>query len=198
MDRAESEVSGVEGLDPAGLLPVSGEGTVLVGYTSRGQAVRLEAEKFEIYLHEEGLEWVSHQRSERGRATAPGRERFLRSAKLLLGTVRGEPAGFDRVLGLPVELVPETDPRRLQRSPLAVRLLVRGRPRGKVLVRAISQARPGEILAARTDDQGLVHFELEAVGRWLIKAVVMEPAIDDAEADWRSWWSSLTFDVSSR
>ena len=64
--------------------------------------------------------------------------------------------------------------------------------------RYINDRWTGTDLISRTDDQGLVHFELEAVGRWLIKAVVMEPAIDDAEADWRSWWSSLTFDVSSR
>ena len=44
--------------DPAGLVRVGSPGLAIVGYESRNSSVALEAEKFEKYLGEEGLEML--------------------------------------------------------------------------------------------------------------------------------------------
>ncbi len=44
-------------------------------------------------------------------------------------------------------------------------------------------------------DQGRVIFAVDLAGPWLVKAVHMEAAPENARADWASWWASLTFQV---
>ena len=87
-------------------------------------AVTLDADKFEKYLGEEGLERIIGMRRERGEGDKPGREVFSRSAKTLVIAGDGGAQGFDRVLGLTLELVLLKDPRkRGPNQPLPIELL---------------------------------------------------------------------------
>jgi len=56
-----------------------------------------------------------------------------------------------------------------------------------------ADADPSQPLTALTDDKGRFVFSLNRTDLWLIKAVPIE-RIDD-EADWQSWWASLTSEV---
>ncbi len=58
----------------------------------------LEAQKFEDYLRDEGLERIIDQRNKNGQSAAPGRERFYRCAKALLD-IPGPASGTAHVLG---------------------------------------------------------------------------------------------------
>ena len=46
---------------------------------------------------------------------------------------------------------------------------------------------------ARSDTDGRVRLPLQRAGRWLVKAVHMVPAPAGANAEWASYWASLTF-----
>jgi uncharacterized GH25 family protein len=50
-------------------------------------------------------------------------------------------------------------------------------------------------LSARSDKDGRVRFRLPRAGMWMVKAVHMIAAQPDAQADWQSFWASLTFDL---
>jgi uncharacterized GH25 family protein len=107
----------------------------------------------------------------------------------------GGSAGFDRVVGLPLELVPLADPTTLvPGSTLPLRLAWQGKPVAGIQVAAISRLDPKHPLAARTDAGGNVAFTLPRGGEWLIKAVKIAPS-KDAGADFESVWTSLTFSV---
>jgi uncharacterized GH25 family protein len=70
-------------------------------------------------------------RAARDQLDQPGREIYSRCAKALLVTpgADSESGGFDREIGLPLELVPERPPARLSEGEaLPVRLLHEGRP----------------------------------------------------------------------
>jgi uncharacterized GH25 family protein len=196
-ERGETPIDGLPGADPAGEFRVSGPGLVWIAYRSGRSPVSLEADKFEKYLVEEGLESVSALRRQRGESGKPGREVFSRSVKSLLVA---EPAGagakgFDRALGLPLELVFRKDPFRAVPGKLPLSLLADGKPLSGALVVAMEQSAPESRVSGRTDAKGGVALDLSRKGIWLIKAVRMTPAPAGVDADWESVWTSLTFEV---
>jgi uncharacterized GH25 family protein len=196
---AETPVPGVPNTEPAGFTALQVPGLHTVVYESGRSAVELDATKFETYLKEEGLEAISARRARQGKTAAPAREVFSRSAKALVAVGDGSGPGFDRVLGLRLELVAEKNPYALSGGgELPVRLLYEGKPLAGALVMALQRGRPGAVSAVRSDSKGRATLKLDRPGLWLIKAVHMIPAPADAGADWESFWASLTFTLPSR
>lgn len=197
---AETPVPGVPGSDPAGFITLTSPGLSTITYASGRAPVQLDAAKFETYLTEEGLEAVSAWRAKRGQTAAPVKEVFSRCAKAYLKVGGTSGPGYDRVLGLTLELVPEKDPTALvpaaSGSDLPVRLLYRGKPLAGALVTAFSRDKPDARITARTDAAGRARLRLDRPGDWLVKAVHMIPAPADAGADWESFWASLTFETA--
>jgi uncharacterized GH25 family protein len=189
-------IGGRLGAEPAAEIDVGEPGIAVVGYRSHPQPVELPAPEFERYLATEGLEAVIRERAARGSSAAPGREIFSRAAKALLAVGGGRPAsGFDRALGLTLELIPERSPWTLRTGDeLPVVLEYEGRPLAGALVMALHGS--GERLASiRSDAAGRVRVPLSRSGVWMVKAVHMTPAPAGANADWESVWASLTFEM---
>jgi uncharacterized GH25 family protein len=182
-EAGETPLQGRTGADPAGVFVPRAPGVFAVGYASRATPIELEPAKFAAYLDQEGLPRVR-----------PGRELFSRCAKALLPVGDGG-AGFDRVLGLELELVPEQSPFTLAPGDeLALRLLYAGRPLAGALVDARQRGEPATA-SARTDAEGRVRLRLPAPGFWLIAAVHMTEAAPGQGAEWESLWASLSFVV---
>jgi len=190
-------VLGQDAAEPAGLLRPTGPGGVrVIGYRSLPAPHWLEGHAFERYLEEEGLADVIEVRRLRGQSNRPGREIYSRSAKALIRIGNETGGEADRRLGLPLELVLLTNAADLQRgAPLSLKLLYLGAPVRGVLVSAFNEHAPDAAIAARTDAAGTVTFPASQAGMWLIKAVHMVPAPPGAEADWESFWASLTFEI---
>jgi uncharacterized GH25 family protein len=158
--------------------------------------VQLSAEKFNQYLKEEGLDAVAAARARRNESGAGAREIFSRCAKSLVLAGPATEAQGDRPLGFSLELMTEKNPYagRIGQD-LPFRLTYENRPLAGTLVVAINRQNPSEKLSARTDANGRVHFKLPRGGMWLVKAVHMVPAPAAANADWVSFWASLTFEL---
>ena len=192
----ETPVPGVAGAEPAGFATVTAPGLNLITYASGRSSVELDAAKFETYLADEGLETIKAQRAKKGQTAAPAKEVFSRYAKSYLAVGGAGGPGYDRVLGLTLELVPEKDPTALTAgADLPVRLLYLGKPLPGVLVAAFTRDRPDARVTTRTDAAGRARLRLDHPGVWLVKAVHMIPAPADAGADWESFWASLTFET---
>ena len=189
-------VFGREGGDPAGFLRVVTPGLQVVGYYSNPSRIELPAEKFNAYLKEEGLDSVLALRVLRKQTANGARELYSRCAKSLLLSGPASEAERDRPLGFPLELVAERNPYALAAGEdLPVRLTYQNLPLAGALVVAINSMDPTESLSARSDRDGRVRFRLGAGGMWLVKAVHMVPAPAGSDADWRSYWASLTFRI---
>ncbi|HVT60158.1 MAG TPA: DUF4198 domain-containing protein [Thermoanaerobaculia bacterium] len=210
----EVPIPGVAGTDPAGFLLPSSPGLFLLVYASHHAAAELDAAKFEKYLADEGLEKISAWRAGHGKSGAPGKEIYSRCAKALITVGDAQPAagsqsGYERALGLTLELVPERNPTALPPGrALPVRLLYRGAPLAGAKVVAMLKSppeRPPLQVAGRTDRAGRVELRLAVGGPgrsagtfpgvWLIKAVHMVPAPAGSGADWESFWASFTFEL---
>ena len=197
-EAREIPLIGRTGADPAGMVAIAEPGAQWIGYQSNSYPMTVDAQKFETYLKEEGLERITAERAKKGQSQALGRERFYRCAKALLdvrassvtATVVGVPLGFT------LELVPRKNPYSLQPGDaLPLSLTFRGKPIANVLVVAMRKDAPQKSVRARTDANGRVSLRLDAAGFWLVKAVHMEAAPPDAGVDWESWWASMTFDL---
>ena len=203
VDRlGERPIDGEEGADPAGATALRRPGAAFAVYRSRPSSVRLEAEAFESYLREEGLDAVIARRAASGESGEAALEIFSRNAKALL-TATGADAARDarllrRPVGLDLELVPETDPRRAAvGTAIVVRLLFHGKPLAGALVKAFPKDGNERRVAGRTGADGRVRLALAEPGVWLLSAVHMIDASAASGARWESLWSSLTFEVAA-
>ncbi len=192
-------VVGHDGNDPAGLARVAAPGLTIIGYQSHPSPVTLPAAKFNDYLKEEGLDTIAQLRIRRNQTGAEAREIFSRCAKsLVFSGMSAEPAG-DRALGFTLELVALKNPGTLRPGEeLPVSLSYEGHPLAGAQVVAMNRLNPSAKMIARTDKNGRVTFRPAQPGVWLIKAVHMIPAPAGSNADWASFWASLTFELKAQ
>lgn len=191
-------VAGRDGLDPAGLVTPQKPGLHVVGYRSRASSVELEPGKFASYLETEGLQRIASLRAARGETDKPAKERFSRCAKTLLAAGKAPVSGADAPLGLTLELVAEKSPASLAPGDaLPLRLTYDGQPIADVLVSALSASSSTANVAARTDASGRVALPLAVGGPWLVKAVHMIALPPGHDAQWESFWASLTFAIGA-
>jgi hypothetical protein len=79
---------------------------------------------------------------------------------------------------------------------LPVRLTFKDAPLAGALVMAFNQRHPFLKKRVRSDQDGRATFTIDEPGPWLVKAVHMVPAPAGSNADWESFWASLTFEMA--
>ncbi len=189
-------VPGRNGMDPAGTLRIEKPGLAIVGYRSHHSRVEQTPDAFDAYLAEEGLDRILAVRAARKPTAAMVPELFSRCAKALLLAGPVDPSSHDRALGFTLEFVSDRNPYTMRPGDdLPLRLLYEGRPLEGALVVAMNKQDPASTLRARSDRDGRVSLRLPRDGAWLVKAVHMIPWSSSADAEWESFWASLTFEL---
>jgi len=174
-----------------------GPGLTLVAAVTHPRLIVLEAPVFTEYITEEGLEKIVAERAQRGESDKPGRERYSKVTKLAL-CAEGEGADFRQPLGLQVEIVPETNPCELRvGDTLRVQVLFEGRPLAGVRVGGGYAGVHGHHYPVwvKTDGEGRAAIPLDRAGAWFVRTLHMIPSTEFEDADWQSWFSTLTFEV---
>jgi len=194
-------VEGKDGADPVGSFTPVKPGVYVVSYRGRESTLTLEAEKFENYLREEGLEEVIKKRSELNESMTPGREAYSRCAKSLLCAGNSTDGAWNVKSGLTVEIVPASNPYAAHAGDTVGFVLLRdGKPVANAQLTGLSQVAGKTVRAtARTDAAGKASFTLKQSGLWVINAVLMDRVdakAGRADVDWVSIWSSLSFDIA--
>jgi uncharacterized GH25 family protein len=179
------------GDDPAGAIVLNDSPGYLVGYLSQPEFTDLSEEKFQAYLQQEGLDDIAQLRSASDPRHQGRREFYQRCAKSLVpGGGEGEPSHWYEPLGYPLELTPVTNP--LQGREVTLRLGYNGKPLAGRRVVAFTREEPEQKQLRISDADGRVTFDVNRPGLWLVKGVHMRPH-DKENADWISYWASLTF-----
>jgi uncharacterized GH25 family protein len=176
----------------AATVSVADTGHIIVTAVNAASVEEMRPASFEEYLAEEGLGHIVAARKERGEAEKPGKERYTMYAKTIL--LAGTPSdAYKTAVGLPLEIVPEKDPYRLQPGEaLPVRVLLRGAPAPNLELRATSATEKAHVVGT-TDAQGRLTVPVSK-GQWRLHTIHMERA--SGEVDWESLWTTLTFEVS--
>ncbi len=192
----EEAVRGEDGTDPAGQFTPGQPGLHVIAFRSKPSRIELEADKFESYLREVGLDGVIEKRAARGQSAEPGREIYSRCAKSLVVAGNPAPASADRALGLRLELVVRDVPQDAGApGAMGVQLLFEGKPCAGALVKAWGPDRTAKPVSVRSDKDGLVKLPVTGAGSWVIAAVHMVAAPEGTNADWESLWASLTLSM---
>lgn len=190
------ELAGEPGDEPAGVFAAATPGLATLVYRSYPSRVTLEAEKFESYLVNEGLEAIVGRRAELGESEKPGIEAFSRCAKSLVEVEGATGEGHDRPLGLALEIVPLAAPFALEADEeLSIQVLWRGEPLASAQVRVFFEGEPDRTFTARTGADGSARVAVGGPGVRLLSVVHMERADPGSAVDWESTWSSLTFEI---
>ena len=187
----------IDGAMPFATLSLVTEGTHLVHLERTFATLTLPADRFERYLHGEGLDAIVRERRRRGERAREGRERYARCIDLLLRVGEASDETFRRGPDCRIAIVPDVDPSLLHaRSRLGVLVLFDGAPfAGAALAAAIRDA-GGRVLgrSAVTDANGHALLVIPGAGTVVLHTVHMERSTDPA-TDWESWWASYTFAV---
>lgn len=170
-----------------------GAGTAAVVLEGSPRHIDLTAEEFEDYLLHEGLAHIHDERVARGEDGAPGREDYSRHAKLLIRSAPGDGVAT-RPAGLQLELVPQIDPYDLSPGqPIPLVALFDGKPLGGLELRAYTVG--GDVHRTTTGDDGTATLTLDRPGPWCVAFIHMRRCPDCPEADWRSYFGTLTFEL---
>ncbi|GAB3551710.1 DUF4198 domain-containing protein [Spirosoma fluminis] len=176
-------------------IPLNTEGTHLINFANTPKLLSMKADSFLLYLREDGLDSVIAARQQRGEADKASRELYQRCAKTLVQVGTATDRTYSKNTGMPLEIIPAKNPydqRFGQRAEF--KILFMDKPLEGVLVRYWTRTIANQVIeeTQRTNALGDVSFRLRA-GRCMISLVHMVPAADLKQADWHSYWGSLTF-----
>jgi hypothetical protein len=162
--------------------------------------IKLAAKDFNSYIHGEGLTQIEKQRADDGKHADDGRELYSRYSKPLVGKLSRDAS---QLLGHTLEIIPQRDPAELKAGEtLQVQVLFKGKPLRNAQVSAVYEnAKPAGHeypVTTRTDESGVAELKLDRGGLWYARLIYMEPAQNDPEIDWRSYFSTLTFSIGNR
>lgn len=159
--------------------------------------IQLAPAKFDEYLRHEGLSRVAAWRREHGEAAQPGRELYSKHVKALLVAGKGDEF-FSRPVGLTVEFVALDDPYQTRPGgTIRALLLFRGKPAAghPVQLQRLSGGKVTTTALGNTDTGGRIAVPAPAAGFYKLHSIVMERREDRSQADWESFWTTLTFTV---
>jgi len=175
-------------------LKVLDEGTCVVALNTTNKFIQLDAEKFEEYLKEDGMEYIIEERKLRGFSAKPGREHYQRSVKTILQIGDEYTRAAQTRTRLPLDLVLTANPYQLRDSDsLGVQMFFRGKEMSNQLINIWHRIADSTTrLSIRSDSSGIVKFPVNRSGKWMVSAVYMEHSPIDS-VDWQSYWGSCTW-----
>jgi hypothetical protein len=181
-----------DGLRQLATITAPAAGYVVFTALNPARTADMSASSFLGYLKEENLADVIAAREKLGESAKPGRERYSMYLKSIV-LVGAPDEGYKRVVGQPIEIVPEKDPLSLKKGEsLPVRVLLKGKPAAGVQIFAATIGKPNQNIG-KTDSNGRLSVPVQS-GRWRLHTIHME-RITDPQADWESFWATLTFEL---
>ena len=171
-------------------------GIAILVLAVKPRLIRLKAAEFNEYLKEDGLPHALRSREERGELEEPALERYTKCAKAIVRVGDGEDRMWSEPVGTRLEIVPAENPFALRAGGfLPLVLLFDGKPLSDVVVSAGRAGGPRNEVSGVTDAEGRVGLVLPISGRWYVRSIHMIRLEGDPEAEWESFWATLTFEV---
>ena len=171
-------------------------GTKLLVMQSNNAFLEMPASKFNEYLKDDGLDDVYAQREKTKSLESPSRELYARYTKLYVQVGGQLDDVYKKVVGMPVEIVPDKNPCGLKKGdPVRFLILFEGKPLFGVKVRVWNRFdNRTTIQNIYTEKDGKVSIHISNPGSWMVSVVKMVPSTDP-KADWQSYWGSLVFGI---
>jgi uncharacterized GH25 family protein len=186
------------------LLPLAEEGTHMIVFNSKNTFIDLAPDQFDAYLEEDGLSDALKYRRDQGETTKNGREYYQRSVKTIVQVGNKRTDQCLLPTSLPLDIVPLENPYSSPDWPpgrslpeVGFQLLFLGEPLANTLVKVWYRDESGtnRMEALTSNKKGRIKMARHP-GPVMISAVYMRRLKDDPQADWQSYWASLTLEFS--
>lgn len=172
-----------------------GEGNYWVAAATEPSLIALSAEEFNAYLEHDGVPRALEERRRKGILDRDEVELYSKYVKAYLQAGVSLSGNFDRPLGLPIEIIPQTNPYGLELGDaLTVRVLFRDEPLPGLLLHGGYEASEQEVVQLYSDDEGRVTIPITSAGRWYLRGIHLFE-VAGREHTYESYWASLTFEV---
>lgn len=186
-------------------LPLQTEGTHMIVFNSTNSHIELEADKFNEYLKEDGLQTAIQYREKNGEHDKLGKEYYQRSVKTIIQVGNERTDICTQPANLPLDIIPFENP---YASPgmapkgslpmVRFRVLFKGKPLTSWLIKTWFRDEKGKMQMKeyQTNNRGIISVKRYS-GPFMVSTVYMERLTGDLRADWQSYWASLNFEYSS-
>ena len=174
----------------------SQQGTHLLVMQSDAAYIEMEAQKFNDYLKEDGLDYILEERKKTNGLNNPSKENYTRFAKLLVQAGDKADDTFKKEAGLRLEITPDKNPYTLASGDyLQCQVLFEGKPSEHALVKVWSHIGNKVFLQnIYTENDGTIKFPISNKGSWMVSSVRMIHSEKD-ESNYHSLWTSLVFGI---
>lgn len=173
------------------------EGTHVVTLETNAVPITKEAEHFNQYLKNYGLDDVYHARETSNTLDVPAQLEQANFHKLIfqVGHNADDGAG-SKPIGFPIEIIPHKNPYVLKKGdPIQFTILSAGKPVFGTRVRIWNRFNNRTtIQQIYTEQDGSIRTHLSNPGLWMVTAAKMEPLPGKA-ATWKSYQTTLIFGV---
>ncbi|HEY9046229.1 MAG TPA: DUF4198 domain-containing protein, partial [Ohtaekwangia sp.] len=172
------------------------EGTHLLAMQSIKTFYEQDADKFNAELKENGLDDVLAAREKAGATGKPGRELYSQLTKVLLQAGAKRDDTYKKVIGFPIEIVPERNPYALKAGEnMRFKILWNKKPLFGVRVKVWNRKEGLTTLQnIYTEQDGTMETRISNKGTWMVSVVYMAPS-KDTQAEWMSYRCNLVFGV---
>lgn len=172
------------------------EGENLIAMQSNNAYLELDAEKFNAYLKEDGLDEIINHRIKSNTVNTSSREHYQRNAKLLLSCGDVHDETFKKNTGMPLEIMALQNPYTTALgSEIRFQILFENKPHAFALVKVWHKAESRTFMQnVYTDKDGIITTRLSGKGAWMISCVKMRAATEK-DIDWQSYWGSFVFGI---
>lgn len=174
------------------------EGTHLLTMESKNSFIALEADKFNDYLKEDGIENIYELRQKQGQLTQPSKELYRRCAKTLIQVGNKYSDTFMKNTQMPLEIIPLNNPYQMKAGEdITVKVLFKNQPLTNKMVVAWHKTNTQKTThrKLKTTTDGTLKIKLDKAGYWMISTVHMEEVKNNPEANYQSYWGNLTFEL---
>jgi uncharacterized GH25 family protein len=178
-------------------LTLQSEGTYLLSMQTKNAANEWEAEKFNSFLKENGLDEILDRRTKTNTLLSPTKEYYSAYAKLLLQVGERKEDTHKRLHSYPVEILSMENPYTLKiGDPIHFKILFDGKPVFGVRVKVWNRFdNRTTIQNIYTEKDGTLETRVSSPGPWMVSVVRMIPS-KQSGADWQSFRGSLVFGIS--
>lgn len=171
------------------------EGTVMITLNTKNSLANVQAQKFNEYLRGDSLEDALEYRERNGDTTKNGLENYQCSVKTIFQVGDRFTNVYGKKTNLPLDIVPIDNPYSIdQEQDFKVQVYFMGEilknTRVKIWHKLDDKVSVHEYI---TDGNGEVNFFLLPEGEWMVSCVKMVRLANDPQAEWQSYWGSLTW-----
>ena len=169
-------------------------GLQLLALETNSAFIELEGPKFNAYLEEDGLDDALAHRSEKGLLDKKASEFYARNIKCLVQVGGVNDDTYSTVVGMPIEIMPLQNPYEIKKEgSMDFEVLFMGKPLEYALVKVWHKiGKETKMKEFRSNAEGKINVKIQDTGLWMVSSVQMVKS-EKQEADWQSYWGSLTF-----